>query len=264
MQISQWLKEKRILIKGLEANYKIAGQGQPFFILHGWGGSSGSWIEIQKRLTKEGFRVIVPDFPGFGKSLAPKEAWQVDNYVQWLKNFIEEMNIKEPFFLLSHSFGGRVAIKFAAKYPQKIKALILCSSAGIKSERDFKGKIFFALSRIGEYLFSQKFLRKFKDGARNIFYQIIRQRDYLRAKGAMRETVKKVLAEDLINYLSQIKNKTLIVWGNADRMVPIKFAYIMEEKIPNSKLIILPKIGHSPHLEVPEKLVEEILKFIKL
>lgn len=262
MPISQGFEEKRILIKGLEANYKIAGQGQPFFILHGWGSSSDSWILIQKFLAKAGFQVIVPDLPGFGKSLIPKEAWQVNNYVQWLKNFIEKIKTKKPIFVLAHSFGGRVAIKFAAKYPQKIEALILCSSAGIKSKRDFKGKIFFALSRIGEHLFSQKSLRKFKDGARNIFYQIIRQRDYLQAKGPMRETVKKVLAEDLIDYLSQIKNKTLIVWGENDKMVPIKFAYVMEEKIPNSKLIILPKIGHSPHLEAPEKLAKEILQFI--
>lgn len=261
------MTEEKLLINDLEANYKIAGKisgdGQQFLILHGWGGSSISWILVQKILAEKGFKVIVPDFPGFGKSKSPKEPWEVSDYVEWLKNFIEKMKIKKPFFLLAHSFGGRVAIKFSAKYPEKIKALILCSSAGIKPEKKLSTKIFYYLGRAGDYLFSRRPLLKFKDGARNTFYQIIRQRDYLKAKDTMRETVKKVLAEDLLKYLPQIKTKTLIIWGKIDRMVPIKYAYIMKEKIPNSKLIILPKIGHSPHLEIPEKFTEEILQFTK-
>ncbi len=231
--------------------------------MHGWGGSSDSWIEVQKILAEKEFKVIIPDFPGFGKSKTPKKSWEVSDYVEWLKDFIEEMKIKEPFFLLAHSFGGRVAIKFSVKYPEKIKALILCSSAGIKPEKKLQTKMFHYLARVGDYLFSQRPLLKFKDGARNTFYQIIRQRNYLKAKGTMRETVKKVLAEDLLEYLSQIKNKTLIIWGKLDKMVPIKYGYIMEQEIPNSQMIILPKIGHSPHLEIPEKFTKEILQFIK-
>ena len=263
MLISQVLEEKKILIKGLEANYKVSGQGPAFFILHGWGGSSDSWINVQKVLAGEKFQVIIPDFPGFGKSLTPKEPWEVNNYVEWLKSFIEQMKVKTPFFLLGHSFGGRIAIKFAARYPENIKALILCSSAGIKSKKSFKNKMFYYLGRIGEYLFSQKPLLKFKNGARNTFYQIIRQRDYLQAKGVMKETVKKVLAEDLMGYLSQIKAETLILWGENDRMVPIKYGYIMAKEISKAKMITFPKIGHSPHLEIPDKLAKEILLFIK-
>lgn len=254
--------EKKLLINDLEVNYRISGDGQPIFILHGWRSSFNSWFKVQKILTEQGFKVIVPDFPGFGKSLSPKTAWEVADYVHWLKDFIEEAKIKEPFFLLGHSFGGRVAIKFAIKYPEKIKSLILCSSAGIKPEKNFKTKTFYHLGRIGDYLFSQWPLKKFKDRARNTFYQVIRQRDYLKVKGTMRETIKKVLAEDLLDYFAQIKTKTLIIWGKTDRMVSVKYAYIMEEKIPNSKLIILPKIGHSPHLEIPEKFTKEILQFI--
>ena len=263
MVTSQRFDEKKILVRNLEINYKVLGQGQTFFILHGWGGSSESWVEAQRKIAEQGFKVIVPDFPGFGKTKTPKKPWEVNDYVQWFKDFIEALEIKKPFFLMGHSFGGRVAIKFAAKNPEKIKALILCSSAGIKSERNLKRLLIFYFGRMGDYLFSQKPLRKFKNGARNVFYQVIRQRDYLKAKEIMRETIKKVLAEDLVDYLPQIKTKTLIIWGKNDKIVPLKYAYIMEEKIPNSELIILPKIGHSTHLENPEKLTEEILQFVK-
>ena len=123
------------------------------------------------------------------------------------------MEIREPFFLLGHSFGGRVGIKFSVKYSEKIKALILCSSAGIKPEKNLKTKTLYYIGKVGDYLFSKKPLRKFKDEARNTFYKIIRQRDYFKVKGNMRETIKKVLVEDLFGYLSQIKSKQLITWG---------------------------------------------------
>jgi len=79
----------------------------------------------------------------------------------------------------------------------------------------------------------------------------------------MKETIKKVLDEDLLDDLPKIKTKTLIVWGSADRLVPVKYAHIFQEKIANSQLEILPYIGHSPHLEVPEKLSEIILSFLR-
>ena len=116
---------------------------------------------------------------------------------------------------------------------------------------------------MGDYLFSQRPLRKFKDEARNTFYKIIRQKDYFKAKGNMRKTIKKVLAEDLFDYLSRIKVKTLIIWGENDKIVSIKYGYIMEEEIPNSKITVLSKVGHSPHLEIPKEFTKEILQFIK-
>jgi pimeloyl-ACP methyl ester carboxylesterase len=55
----------------------------------------------------------------------------------------------------------------------------------------------------------------------------------------------------------------LLIWGERDRLVPVKHAHIFQEKLENSRLEILPKIGHSPHLEVPEKLSEIIVNFLK-
>ena len=254
--------DKEVYINGLKVNYKIAGSGQPILILHGWGGSSNSWVHVQEILSRQGYRVIVPDLPGFGQSKTPLQPWDVTDYNRWVAEFIDSQNLDE-FFLISHSFGGRVAIKFAIQYPEKIKSLILCSSAGIKPKPGFKTIIIFWLARIGNAIFTSKILARFKDGARNLFYVFLRHKDYVKANGTMRETIKKVLDEDLLNDLSKIKVKTLLIWGGKDKLVPLKYAQIFEEKIENSKLEVLPKIGHSPHLEVPGKLSEIILKFIK-
>jgi pimeloyl-ACP methyl ester carboxylesterase len=256
------MEEKKISINGLESNYKIAGEGPAVLILHGWGGSSDSWIKVIEILTKQGFKVICPDFPGFGKSKTPLSPWSLENYTDWINEFTKFLNL-DKFFLIAHSFGGRIAIKFTVKYPEEIKSLILCASAGIKPTPGLKTRIIFRLARVGNAVFTPKHLTRFKDGARNFFYIFLRHKDYVKANGTMKETIKKVLEEDLLSDLEKIKIKTLLIWGGNDKLVPLKYANIFKEKIENSELEILPKIGHSPHLEVPEKLSYIIINFLR-
>lgn len=256
------MEEKKILINGLETNYKIAGEGKPLLVLHGWGGSSDSWIKTQRILADQDYKVICPDFPGFGKSVPPNTPWGIDDYAKWVNDFADSLNLKE-FFVTAHSFGGRIAIRFGIKYPQRIKSLILCASAGIKPKPGLKTRIIYWIARIGNAIFTPKHLTRFKDAARNLFYIFLRNKDYVKANGTMKETIKKIFEEDLLPDLSKVKTKTLIIWGEIDKMVPLKYAYIFNEKIKDSKLEILPKIGHSPHLEVPEKLSEIINDFFK-
>ncbi len=262
MKIRQETSEKKILINGLEVNYKILGQGEPFLILHGWGGSLDSWVKVQKILAKQGYRTISLDWPGFGKSTTPQKPWGVKDYSDFLLKFIEKLNLKK-IILLGHSFGGRVAIKFAGKRPDKIRRLILCSSAGIKPKLNLKTKVIFKIAKMGNTVLSPKIFVRLKNGARNLFFVFLRHKDYVKANGIMRKTIRKVLEEDLLPILPQIKTMTLIIWGEKDKMVPVKNAYILKEKIINAQFHILPQVGHSPHLEAPEKLAQTIINFLK-
>jgi len=256
------MREEKILINGLQVNYKIAGEGKPILILHGWGGSSDSWIKVQEILAEKDCKVICPDFPGFGKSKTPLCPWSVGDYAKWVDDFANSLGM-ERFFVISHSFGGRVAIKFAVNYPEKLNGLILCASAGIKPKPSFKTKIIFRLAKIGNAVFTPKRLARFKDGARNLFYIFLRRKDYVKASGTMKEAIKRVLDEDLFLELPKIRTKTLIVWGEADKMVPLRYGHIFRENIKNSELVILPEVGHSPHLEVPGRLAEIVLEYLK-
>jgi pimeloyl-ACP methyl ester carboxylesterase len=260
--ISNGVKEREILINGLKINYKIAGRGPAILVLHGWGGSSDSWIRVQGILASQGYKVICPDFPGFGKSTPPPEPWEITDYSSFVLNFVKELKLGS-FFLLGHSFGGRIAIKFVVNHPKRVKSLILCDSAGIKPKSGPKTRVIYWIARIGNAIFTPKHFARFKDAARNLFYIFLRNRDYVKANGVMKETIKKVLSEDLLLDLAKIKTKTLITWGGIDKMVPPKYANIFKEKIKDSKLEILPKIGHSPHLEIPGKFSEIILNFLK-
>lgn len=255
------MQEKQILIDNSKINYKIAGQGPAILILHGWGGSSDSWVEVQRILAGKGYKVIAPDFSGFGKSITPPEPWGVKEYVGIILKFTEELGL-DKFVLLGHSFGGRIAIRLTHEHPEKVEKLILCNSAGIKPKPGIKTTAVFILVRIGNAILSPKYLVRFKDSVRNIFYSFLRKKDYVKANEMMKKIIRKILNEDLSDDLVDIKNKTLIVWGERDKMVPVKYAYIFKEKISNSELEIMPKIGHSPHLEEPKKLSQIILKFL--
>lgn len=260
------MREEKISINGLQVNYKIHSplvykSGRCVLILHGWGGSSSSWVKVQRILVKSGFQVVVPDFPGFGKSKTPPEAWGLKEYSDFVLKVTEILGL-DKFFLLGHSFGGRIAVKFTVTHPEKVQKLILCGSAGIIPKPGLKTRIIFLLARIGNAIFTPKILRRFKDGARNIFYIFLRHKDYVKADGTMKEIIKKVINEDLSPELPQIKTKTLLIWGENDKLVPLKYGLIFNEKIKDSELVVLPQIGHSPNLEVPQKLAEIILRFL--
>lgn len=264
------MKEKEIKIGGLKVNYKTAESkdaylpnGRQILILHGWPSSSDVWVNIINKLAEQGYSVFCPDFPGFGKSDNPPEGgWSVDDYLNWFVDFINYLKI-DKFILLGHSFGGRISIKFSARYPEKLEKLILCGSAGLKVKPGIKASLIRILAESGNCIFCLRFLSIFRNLSRNLLYVFIRKSDYVRAEGVMRETLKKVVKEDLRPYLHRIKTETLLIWGKDDKMIPIKYAKIFKKEINNSKLEIIPGVGHGPHLEVPEKFLELIIRFLK-
>ena len=237
----------------------------PILILHGWGGSSKSWKAVKEILEKEGFKAYNPDFPGFGQEADPPQPWSIADYTEWIKKYSEREGISQ-FFLLGHSFGGRVAVKFTAVFPEKISKLILVDTAGFAREKNLnlRQKTTIKLRKVGYFIVSSPILKIFYPIFRKIAYLLAGTRDYYLIKTpVMKETFKKVIAEDLISYLNQIRIQTLIIWGEKDKVVPVSTAYLLKEKITNSELKIIPKIGHNPHLEAPEKLTEILINFLK-
>ena len=242
--------EKTVFVDNLKINLKVVGQGEPILILHGWGSSIKSWLRVQEFLAEKGFKVIVLDLPGFGKSMTPLRPWSVEDYSNFVLKLVQKLELSK-FFLFGHSFGGRIAIKFVAKYPDKLTGLILC---GVPiGPSDVKSYSF--TLKVAKFAKKFSFLPGFQS-FRKIFYKyILKKTDYFELKGVMKETFKKIITEDLSSFLTKIRTKTLLLWGEKDEIEIVK--------IPNSKLIIFPGIGHNPHLEAPEKLVETINNFLK-
>lgn len=233
----------------------------PILILHGWGHGNQSWQKVKELLEQKGYKVFVPDMPGFGQAPAPKDPWNVQNYMDWVLGFAQQ-NKLEKFFLLGHSFGGRVAIKLAAFHPEKIEKLLLEDSAGTAREKNlsFRQKLVSKFQWLGKIFSKLPFYYLF----RKIAYRLAGVRDYyLIQNPVMKETFKKVINEDLTFHLADIKTPTLIIWGEKDKVVPLNVAYFLKENIEDSQLKIFPNIGHRPHYDCPEQLAEEIIKFIQ-
>jgi pimeloyl-ACP methyl ester carboxylesterase len=225
-----------------------------FLILHGWGSKSEKWEEVGNLMKKLGFRVVIPDLPGFGESSNLAIPWSLENFADLMEKFTEFLKI-EKFYLLGHSFGGSLAIKSSLKFPYKIEKLFLVASSGIRKKTLKKKLLFFAskIFKIFSFLPFYQFFRK-------AFHKfIIRKTDYVNIKdNILKETFLKIIKEDLTGLLEFINLPTIIIWGNKDDFTPIKDAYLMNKKIANSKLIIINGADHYLYRKMPETLLKNI------
>ena len=233
-------------------------------ILHGWGVGSKTWARVKEILESQGYKVFVPDFPGFGENPAPERPWSIDDYAEWVKSYCEKNGLSR-FFLLGHSFGGGVAVRFTNDFPGQVKSLVLVAPK-LHRQKTFRHYGGLVLAKIGKLVFSIPFLSFLHPLARKVLYELIGTRDYYRLEldktNTMKETFKEVVGANLIPYLAAIKTPTLIVWGEKDQMVPISDAYLVNEEIKGSKLEIIKNGRHALNIENPEILAEKIIRFI--
>lgn len=240
-------------------------------ILHGWGSYAKNWDKVKETLEREGYQVFVPDLMGFGENTPPPQPWSVDDYVNWVKKYIDNLQLRgelvEPFFLLGHSFGGAIAVKFVNYFPEKVQSLILVAPK-IRRQKTLRYYLGLILAKLGTLIFSIPFLFLLRPLARKILYWLIGTRDYykldIERTIVMRETFKKVVGDDITSYLPKVKVPTLIIWGRKDKITPLKDAYLINREIEGSRLEIIPRGRHALHLEIPEVLANQILNFIKL
>lgn len=229
--------------------YNISGNGPVMVLLHGWGQDSTTFSEIIKRMSNR-YTILSIDWLGFGKSDDPIKPLNVDDYVDVLGSLLEHLQIQKPI-ILGHSFGGRIAIKYFVKTKNALM-LILVSSAGIKPKRNIKYYYrvykFKFLKRIYLLLKLNKKLSK--------LYQNSGSKDYQNANLIMKQTLSKVVNEDLTPLLSQIKIPTYLLWGIDDEIVPYKDALLFKKYIPDASLITFYYSGHFPYITEQEKFIK--------
>ena len=186
------MREETLNVQGLQLSYKTAGEGPAVLILHGWGSSSEAWKEFQVDLAQQGYRVIVPDLPGFGLTPPPQSVWGVKEYKNFVVEFVGKLGLQK-FFLVGNSFGGQVATQFAVDHTDKIEGLVLLAAAGVRRNLGAKEKILRSLAKPLNILFSFIPSEKVQDAVRVVLYRMVGRSDYARAKGVMREVMRKVV-----------------------------------------------------------------------
>lgn len=234
--------------KDIEINFEILGtQGEWIVFLHGWGGSIESFEIVAKEFMATN-RCLLFDFPPFGESEEPYEAWNVDTYVELLQHLLNTLDIK-TCDIVAHSFGGRVAIKFASGYNERVKRMILVDSAGVKSKFSLK-----------KFLRTKRYKLAKKLGRNTARFGSC---DYQKLSSLMKKTFVNIVCEDLTKRLNQITCPTLIIFGKDDKETPLYMAKTLNKKIKDSALIVFENCGHFSYIEDFHRFVAISQSFLK-
>jgi len=213
-------------------------------ILHGWGSVIKRWLPVKKLLENKGFKVYLPKLPG-------DQVRNTADYSDWVCNYTRNL---KPFCLLGHSFGGQIAINFTARYPGRVKRLILVNSAGIRNKLNLKRVFFLPLAKIAKFFIPDKL--------KGVFYRFILETDYFKASPQMKQTLKLVVKEDQQANLTKISQPTLTVWGSQDKLTPLADGQLIHRLIKNSQLKVFPDARHGLPITHSQNLVSLVKNFI--
>lgn len=239
-------------IKGMYINYVQYGKknGKDVVLLHGWGQNISMMDPIGKGLLND-FHITIIDLPGFGESSMPPFSYTVYDYYEVLCELLDKLKIKNPI-LVGHSFGGRLAIIYAAK--RNVEKLVLLSSPFKRSTKKntFKVKILKFLKKVPVLNELEGFM-KTKIGST----------DYKNATPIMRRVLVNTVNEDLTEYLKQIKVPTLLIWGDMDTAVSIEDALYAESIMEDAALITYEGCTHYAYLERINQTINILNSFLK-
>lgn len=228
-------------VKGINMNYIVSGKGSDLILLHGWGQNTEMMKPLSDHL-QQYFRVYTIDFPGFGLSDEPKEPWGVEDYTEALHEFVVKLNIQNPI-LLGHSFGCRVAITYASRYP--VKKMLLTGAAGLPSKKSAMYYVRTYTFKTLKHLCKLPGLKQYQEAIRQHFGSS----DYKNTSGVMRSTFVKVVNHNVRPLLPKLTMPVLLVFGEKDDATPLWMGKIMEKEIPDAGLAVFEGAGHYAYLE---------------
>jgi len=232
---------------------KLGSGGPTVVMLHGWGRSLGALRPLGELLASS-CRVVLLDLPGFGASPLPFGAsnegggWTTEQYADRVKEWLDQAGISRCI-LVGHSFGGRISVRLASRFPKLATGVVLIGSHGLRRERTFKDSI-----RI-RFIRTVTALAKKIDGVAgtrifaHYFAPRFGSRDY-KAAGDLRKTLVKTVNEDISLQAQMIDVPTLLLWGEDDTETPIDLARNFNRLIKDSQLCIFPNKGHEPFADV--------------
>ena len=240
------------------------GEGFPLVLVHGFLGSSKMW-EPQVNFFKKHFRVITPDLPGFGKSNKAKPHNNIQSIADLLLDCLEEEKI-DKFYLLGHSMGGMIVQEMAKKAGENISKLI-CYSTGPIGEMPGR---FETVDQSRENLKKKGLEITAKNIAKTWFIKGEEAKYFDICIDAGKQTSMETADNSLVaiknwngvDTLKNIKNETLIVWGDQDKSYNLEQEQTLASNIERSKLVIFKDCAHNVHLEKPNQFNNTIKDFL--
>jgi pimeloyl-ACP methyl ester carboxylesterase len=229
---------RQVEVDGRPVRYRVTGAGSPLVLVHGLAGSWRWWSSLLEPLG-ERRRVYVVDLPRFRRAVGGAEL------SAWLARWLDAADL-ERVDLVGHSLGGLVAAEFAALRPGRTRRVVLIAPAGIPCGRSLPTR---AVSLVGA-------LNDIRMSFPMVASDALRSGPISLARGAAF-----VSTHDLRTDLPEVGAPTLLVWGERDRLVPVRVAAEWQRLLPTSRLVRL-SCGHVPMLEAPGELARYIIGFL--
>ena len=241
-------------------------------LLHGFGASLHGWEPWARELART-WRVVRFDLPGFGLSPPDASGDYTDARSRALVSGVMDRLGLARATLVGHSMGGRIAWSFAAHEPARVERLVLIAPDGFASEGFRYGEAprVPAVARVVTVALPRAMVRSslksaYVDEGALRDEQVGRYHDLLRAPGARQailDRMAQLRLEDPVPLLRRIQAPTLLLWGEQDRMIPMSNARDYLEAMPDARLVALPRLGHLPHEEDPERALAPLRAFLE-
>ena len=273
---------KFLQLHGDRIAYRDEGDGEVLLLIHGMAGSSETWRSVIPPLSKK-FRVVAPDLLGHGHSAKPRTDYSLGAFAVWLRDFLDELGVSRAT-VVGHSLGGGVAMQFVYQHPDYAQRLILISSGGLGPD---VGWVLRLLSAPGAELVLPVIApppvlsvgNKLRSWMRSAGIRSPRGAELWSAysslsDGETRQSFLKTL-RSVVDYRGQAVSAlnrlrlrqelpVMAIWGEPDGIIPVAHAHAAHEARTDSRLEVLPDVGHFAQVEAPEQVVDLIEDFIAM
>lgn len=254
--------------------YEAHGKGEALVLIMGYGGSSAWWF-WQVPVFSRQFRVIAFDNRGTGQSDKPDMPYTMEMMAADVAGLLESIGVGAAH-IFGVSMGGMIAQHFALHYPEKVISLVLgCTMCGgphsIIPDTEAMSALF-DMERLQSltpeemmrdllpFLFSQEFI----DSNRVFFDQFIaKTTEYVTPLHSYVSQAAAIGEHDTYERLPEIKVPTLVIAGDADRLIPVENSRLLASRIPKTELVILKNMGHGFWVEAEAEANKVVLDFLR-
>ena len=249
--------------------YQVSGSGEPLVLIPGLDSDHTMWGEVITELAAQ-YQVIAIDNRGAGRTEYDGD-FTIDDIVADIYAVLQELNLKQ-IYLLGHSMGGYIVQQFISKHQAMVSKLILLSTSYKRSNvSDVRYEVMLEMldKKIGAellvksilpWLYGDKYLAKPEHVQQHLHTMLYRKHGGTIA--GLKQQVAIIVSFDDQEILKNITCPVGIIHGDEDRVIPLPRAQEMAEDISDSRLIVLPGVGHMPQVEVKDQFLSALKAFL--
>ena len=258
----------RAVVNRVSLNYDEWGAGHPLLLLMGFGDSLDAWANQIPAFSKN-FRTVAVDHRGSGESEAPLDGYSIPQFADDAIGLLDRLGV-ERAHVLGYSMGGRVGLDMAARYPERVSALILAASAAKANPLNLyslRASAWLyetygpeAAAAFGPLIsFTHAYFEDRLDALTERLGKPVHQPMPIHA---YRGHVRAIENHDSTPILDRIAAPTLVLMGDKEWLNPMEDARAMLDGIPNARLRVLENGGHGFLWEIPDAFNDAAIEFL--